>query len=76
VTWLELTARHKVTAWSGVPTQFWRLLRHPDLRRYDISSVRTVGSGGAVFPPELVRALHGRFPRVRFGRLVRAVLVD
>ena len=67
VTWLELTARHKVTTWSGVPTQFWRLLRHPDLGRYDISSVRTVGSGGAVFPPELVRALHGRFPQVRFG---------
>ena len=22
VTWLELTARHKVTTWSGVPTQF------------------------------------------------------
>ena len=67
VTWLELTARHKVTAWSGVPTQFWRLLRHPDLDRYDIGSVRTVGSGGAVFSPELVRALHGRFPQVRLG---------
>jgi acyl-CoA synthetase (AMP-forming)/AMP-acid ligase II len=67
LTWLELTARHKVTTWSGVPTQFWRLLRHPDLGSYDISSVLTVGAGGAVFPPELVRELHGRFPRVRLG---------
>jgi acyl-CoA synthetase (AMP-forming)/AMP-acid ligase II len=67
VTWLELTDRHKVTTWSGVPTQFWRLLRHPDIDAYDISSVLTVGSGGAVFPPELVRELHSRFPRVRFG---------
>ena len=67
LTWLELTARHKVTTWSGVPTQFWRLLRHPDLESYDLSSVRTVGSGGAVFPPELVRELHGRFPQVRLG---------
>jgi acyl-CoA synthetase (AMP-forming)/AMP-acid ligase II len=67
VTWLELTARHKVTTWSGVPTQFWRLLRHPDLGSYDLSSVRTVGSGGAVFPPELVRELHRRFPQVRLG---------
>jgi acyl-CoA synthetase (AMP-forming)/AMP-acid ligase II len=67
VTWLELTEKHKVTTWSGVPTQFWRLLRHPDLGSYDISSVRTVGSGGAVFQPELVRELHSRFPRVRFG---------
>ena len=67
LTWLELTDRHKVTAWTGVPTMFWRLLRHPDIGSYDISSVQTVGSGGAVFPPELVRELHSRFPRVRFG---------
>ncbi len=67
LTWLELTARHKVTSWSGVPTQFWRLLRHPDAGRYDLSSVMTVGGGGAVFPPELVRELHERFPRVRLG---------
>jgi len=67
VTWLELTARHKVTVWSGVPTQYWRLLRHPDLGSYDLSSVLTVGSGGAVFPPELVRELNRRFPRVRLG---------
>jgi acyl-CoA synthetase (AMP-forming)/AMP-acid ligase II len=66
-TWLELTARHKVTTWSGVPTQWWRLLRHPDLGSYDISSVMAVGSGGAVFPPELVRAMHARFPQVRLG---------
>jgi acyl-CoA synthetase (AMP-forming)/AMP-acid ligase II len=50
-----------------VPTQFWRLLRHPDLGAYDLSSVVTVGGGGAVFPPELVRELHARFPRVRLG---------
>jgi len=66
-TWIELTARHRVTTWSGVPTQFWRLLRHPDLGAYDLSSVVTVGGGGAVFPPELVRELHARFPRVRLG---------
>jgi acyl-CoA synthetase (AMP-forming)/AMP-acid ligase II len=67
LTWLELTARYRVTNWSGVPTQYWRILRHPDLESYDLSSVRIVGSGGAVFPPELVRALHRRFPQVRLG---------
>jgi acyl-CoA synthetase (AMP-forming)/AMP-acid ligase II len=66
-TWLELTAKHGVTTWSGVPTQWWRLLRHPDIDAYDLSRVRTVGSGGAVFPPELVRELHARFPEVRLG---------
>jgi acyl-CoA synthetase (AMP-forming)/AMP-acid ligase II len=67
LTWLELAQRHKVTSLSGVPTQFWRLLRHPNLDAYDISSVTTVGGGGAVYPPELVRELHARFPRVRLG---------
>jgi acyl-CoA synthetase (AMP-forming)/AMP-acid ligase II len=66
-TWLELTARHKVTTWAGVPAQWWRLLRYPDLGSYDVSSVLAVGSGGAVFPPELVRAMHARFPQVRLG---------
>jgi len=67
LTWLELVQRHKVTSLSGVPTQFWRLLRHPDLDKYDLSSVATIGGGGAVCPPELVRELHARFPRVRLG---------
>jgi len=67
LTWLELTQRHKVTSLSGVPTQFWRLVRHPDLDSYDLTSVATVGGGGAVCPPELVRELHARFPRVRLG---------
>jgi acyl-CoA synthetase (AMP-forming)/AMP-acid ligase II len=67
LTWLELTREHRVTTWSGVPTQFWRLLRHPDIDKFDLSSVATVGGGGAVFPPELVRELHARFPLVRLG---------
>ncbi|HXA57695.1 MAG TPA: class I adenylate-forming enzyme family protein [Streptosporangiaceae bacterium] len=65
--WLRLTAEHRVTTWSGVPTQYWRLLRHPDVDSYDLSSVTNIGSGGAVFPPELVRELHERLPAIRLG---------
>jgi acyl-CoA synthetase (AMP-forming)/AMP-acid ligase II len=61
---LRLTAEHGVSTWSGVPTQFWRLLDHPDLDSYDLSSVRTVGSGGAPYPPELVRRLRRALPGV------------
>ena len=67
LTWLKLTEQHKVSTWSGVPTMLWRLLRHPDIDSYDTSSVLSAGAGGAVFPPELVRALHARFPEVRLG---------
>jgi acyl-CoA synthetase (AMP-forming)/AMP-acid ligase II len=65
--WFRLTAQHKVTTWTGVPTQYWRILRHPGIDDYDLSSVRTVGGGGAVFPPELIRSLHERFPSVQLG---------
>jgi acyl-CoA synthetase (AMP-forming)/AMP-acid ligase II len=65
--YLALTTEHSVTAWSGVPTQFWRILRHPELASYDVSSLVSVGSGGATFPPQLVRDLHARFPKVRLG---------
>jgi acyl-CoA synthetase (AMP-forming)/AMP-acid ligase II len=68
---LSLTEQHRVTNWSLVPTQLWRLLDHPDLHRYDLSSVRRIGGGSSVWPPELLRSLHKHLPQVgvsaRFG---------
>ncbi|HVM67339.1 MAG TPA: class I adenylate-forming enzyme family protein [Acidimicrobiales bacterium] len=64
-THLRLSAQHGATAWSLVPTQLWRLLDRPDLDRYDLSALQTVGGGSAVWPPELLRALGERMPRVR-----------
>ena len=66
--YLELTERHRVTSWSPlVPTQLWRLLRWPDLDRYDLRSVRGVSGGSTIWPPELLRALEARLPWVRPG---------
>ncbi len=64
-THLQLTERHRATAWSLVPTQLWRILDHPDLGRFDLSSLATVGGGSAVWPPELLRTLGERMPNVR-----------
>lgn len=64
---LELTERHGVTTWSLVPTQLRRVLEHPDLERRDVSTLSTVGGGGATFPPELLRTVHERLPHVRAG---------
>lgn len=64
---LELTQRHRVANWSGVPTQFHRLLRHPDLRSFDLSSLRTVSGGGASFPADLIRELNAAIPQARIG---------
>lgn len=65
--YLELTERHRATNWAGVPTHYWRLVRFPDLASFDLTSVISAGGGGAVFPPELVRAMRERFPSVRLG---------
>jgi acyl-CoA synthetase (AMP-forming)/AMP-acid ligase II len=59
---LRLTAQHRVSAWSGVPTQFWRMLEHPDFESFDLSCLTMVSSGGAPFPPELMRVLNDKIP--------------
>ncbi len=64
---LELTQQHRATMWSLVPTQLWRLLAWPDLDRYDLSSLKTVGGGSSVWAPELLRALEQKLPHARPG---------
>jgi len=61
---LRLTEQHRVAVWSGVPTQFWRLLQHSEFASFDLSSVEFAGGGGASFAPELVRQIRGRLPGV------------
>ena len=61
---LELTERHRVTSWGVVPTQLWRLISHPDLASFDLSSLVMIGGGGATFPPELLRRTAELLPGV------------
>jgi long-chain acyl-CoA synthetase len=59
---LELIEREGVTTFGGVPAMAWQVLEHPDFDRYDLSSVRSIGYGGAPAAPELVRRLDAMFP--------------
>jgi steroid-24-oyl-CoA synthetase len=59
---LQLIERERVTIFGGVPAMAWQVLEHPDFRRYDLSSVRSIGYGGAPAAPELVRRLDAMFP--------------
>lgn len=67
-THLELTQKYRIATWSGVPTMYWRILEHPDIESYDLSSVTAISSGGAPFPPELIRLLQERFPGVNVSQ--------
>ncbi len=59
---LELIEREKVTTFGGVPAMVWQVLEHPDLRSYDLSSLKSIGYGGAPAAPELVRRIAEMFP--------------
>ena len=58
---LDLIKEHKVTNLSGVPTQSWDLLNHPDIDEYDLSSLIDIGAGGAARPEDQVFNLHDKF---------------
>ncbi|HWB66288.1 MAG TPA: class I adenylate-forming enzyme family protein [Mycobacteriales bacterium] len=68
---LELIERERVSMFGGVPTMVWEVLQSPDFGKRDISSVMSVGYGGAPAPPELVRRIEellpGRVPSNGYG---------
>jgi long-chain acyl-CoA synthetase len=59
---LELIERERVTSFGGVPAMVWQVLQSPDFDKRDISSVQSIGYGGAPAPPELVRKIEELFP--------------
>jgi long-chain acyl-CoA synthetase len=69
---LELIQREKVTNFIGVPTMAQDILTHPDFAKFDTSSLKNVGGGGAPMAPELVRKIEGAFagnarPQLGYG---------
>jgi long-chain acyl-CoA synthetase len=69
---LELIERERVTNFIGVPTMAADLLSHPDLSRRDVSSLASLGGGGAPMAPELVRRIDDTFdgatrPQLGYG---------
>ena len=62
---LRLTEEHGIARWSGVTTQVWRLVEHPRLRDYDVSSVTSIGGGGSVWSPELQEICRTALPHAR-----------
>ena len=65
VTTMQTIARERVTNWGAMNTLVHRLMHHPEFGRYDLSSLRNIGSGGAPTAPELQRRMRAAFPSTR-----------
>lgn len=66
----EIIQKEKVTAFFAVPTIFARILDHPNLRDYDLRSLRLLFTGGAVISVELKKKLMDAFPRATVDDLM------
>ncbi|HRN85199.1 MAG TPA: AMP-binding protein, partial [Hyphomicrobium sp.] len=50
---LDLITRHRPTLMPGVPTLFNAILNHPNIKSYDLTSLKFCISGGAALPLEI-----------------------
>jgi fatty-acyl-CoA synthase len=53
----QLIERYRVEAWTNISTMAIDFLANPHLSRYDISSLRRIGGGGAAMPEAVARRL-------------------
>jgi acyl-CoA synthetase (AMP-forming)/AMP-acid ligase II len=60
---LRLIEREKVTGWGYTATVLHRLLHHPRIAEFDLSSLRSVGGGGSPIPAALLDKARERFPQ-------------
>src|SRR3954452_7117842 len=63
---LELIETERANVMGGVPTMLIAMMEHADFARRDLSSLRSVLSGGSTVPAELVRRIE-QTVGIRFG---------
>src|SRR5881296_1672196 len=59
---LELIQRERVTRLQMIPTMAIALINHPDLRKYDLSSLKEITLGGAPANTTLIKDLEQKIP--------------
>ncbi len=63
---LESIEKYKVSIFCGVPTMYNAIINHPEVNKYDLSSVKYCISGAAPLPIEVKR----NFEKITGGKLV------
>jgi long-chain acyl-CoA synthetase len=51
---MRLIEREKISVWGAIPTMLHRVVHHPKVSEYDLSTLRAVSFGGAPTPPETI----------------------
>jgi long-chain acyl-CoA synthetase len=59
---MQLIESERVTNWAPMGTMLHRVLDHPERSKYDLSSIRNTGSGGAAVSAELQARMREAFP--------------
>ncbi|MEN8159498.1 MAG: long-chain fatty acid--CoA ligase, partial [Myxococcota bacterium] len=65
---LQLIEKERITAWAALGSMGPRVARHPDLEKYDRSSVENVGFGGAPTTEAVQELMREAFPNAK-GKL-------
>jgi long-chain acyl-CoA synthetase len=52
---MQTIERERVTTWGSVPTMVHRVVNHPDVGKYDLSSLAAVSFGAAPMPPDTLK---------------------
>jgi 2-aminobenzoate-CoA ligase len=53
---MELISKHKITILTGLPTAYRGLMKFPDFKKYDVSSIRMYTSGGDALGGDTLKA--------------------
>jgi fatty-acyl-CoA synthase len=56
-----LISRWKVTAWTNIPTMIIDLMGSPNYGKFDLSSLKYIGGGGAAMPQAVAQRLFDQF---------------
>jgi len=50
---LKAIQTHRITVYCGIPTLYTTLINHPDIRKYNLKTIKFCISGSAPLPPEI-----------------------
>jgi len=64
---LKIIESEKIISLSGVPTMTLEIMRHPDRKKYNLSSLKDLSGGGAARPSSHVLSLSEEFPDAKPG---------